>query len=105
PRGSRDASPDSSPARPLRAGRGGARAVRRPDRRAPRGREWGRDYRRLIEHVRWFTSALLAAHGVPQAVLEGGTPFFDSITEQSRPFTTDRQLDDGDLVEAGTRTG
>jgi len=48
-----------------------------------------------------FALELIAAHGVPDAVIAGTAPFFAQILAESRPFTTDRVLLDGDTIRAG----
>jgi glyoxylase-like metal-dependent hydrolase (beta-lactamase superfamily II) len=50
-----------------------------------------------------FALELIAAHGVPNAVITGTAPFFAQILAESRPFTTDRVLLDGDTIRAGGR--
>src|SRR4051794_26743977 len=62
---------------------------------------WGRDYRRLVAGERAFTRGLMAAHGVPAAVIADSEAFFERIVAESRPFETDVVLVDGDTIRAG----
>ncbi len=65
---------------------------------------WGLDYARRIAGERIFTRELMAAHGVPVAVIDSSDEFFARIAADGRPFETDRVLADGDRVIAGGRT-
>lgn len=65
---------------------------------------WGRDYYGLAAEEERFTTALMAAHGVPPDVIAGSAEWFARIIEHGRPFDTDRVLADGDSIRAGSRT-
>jgi len=65
---------------------------------------WGLEYEERARAERLFTQRLMAAHGVPEKVVEDSAPFFEYIVESSSPFTTDRVLSDGDTIHAGGRT-
>jgi len=65
--------------------------------------QWGSAYheRALQEHR--FSEALMLAHGVPEKLVAETEPFFAHIIDDSRDFTTDRVLSDGETIEAGGR--
>jgi glyoxylase-like metal-dependent hydrolase (beta-lactamase superfamily II) len=65
---------------------------------------WGVDYRARADAEQAFTRALMAAHGVPEDVIDSSDDFFAMILANGRPFETDRVLVDGDRVIAGGRT-
>jgi len=65
---------------------------------------WGRQLLELAGAERRFTLALMESHGVPEDVIADSLKFFERISDESRPFETDRVLSDGDTVRAGERT-
>ena len=65
---------------------------------------WGAHYRARADAEQAFTRALMAAHGVPEDVIDSSDDFFAMILANGRPFETDRVLVDGDRVTAGGRT-
>jgi glyoxylase-like metal-dependent hydrolase (beta-lactamase superfamily II) len=64
---------------------------------------WGEDYHGRAALERRFGRRLLAAHGVPPAVIEQSEPFWDHIVENGAGFRTTDVLDDGDVIRAGGR--
>jgi glyoxylase-like metal-dependent hydrolase (beta-lactamase superfamily II) len=60
-------------------------------------------YHREIELDRAFSHRLMAAHGVPDAVIDGNEHFWDFLRENSAAFDADVRLADGDVVRAGGR--
>jgi glyoxylase-like metal-dependent hydrolase (beta-lactamase superfamily II) len=64
---------------------------------------WGAEYQDRVAHERRFTRELMAAHGVPQPLIEASKPFFDYIVHGGSEFATDRILSDGDTIRAGGR--
>jgi glyoxylase-like metal-dependent hydrolase (beta-lactamase superfamily II) len=65
---------------------------------------WGADYHDRVAHEHAFTLSLMAEHGVPERVIEASEPFFAHIVRESRAFSTDVVLADGDTIQAGGRT-
>ena len=65
---------------------------------------WGADYRARADAEQAFTRELMAAHGVPEDVIDSSDDFFAMILANGRPFETDLVLVDGDRVTAGDRT-
>jgi glyoxylase-like metal-dependent hydrolase (beta-lactamase superfamily II) len=61
------------------------------------------DYHGKIELDRTFSHRLMAAHGVPDAVIEENEDFWDFIRTNSATFRADVRLADGDVVRAGGR--
>jgi glyoxylase-like metal-dependent hydrolase (beta-lactamase superfamily II) len=61
------------------------------------------DYHRRIELDRAFSHRLMAAHGVPDAVIEDNEDFWDFLRSNSATFGADVRLADGDVVRAGGR--
>jgi glyoxylase-like metal-dependent hydrolase (beta-lactamase superfamily II) len=65
---------------------------------------WGREYHARAAEERRFTLALIAAHGVPQEVIDATEPFYEYIEREGTAFETDRVLLDGETIRAGGRT-
>jgi len=65
---------------------------------------WGHRYDERAAAEQRFTRALMAAHGVPDDVIDSSDDFFARIEADGRPFDTDVVLSDGDRVTAGDRT-
>ena len=61
------------------------------------------DYHGAIEHDRAFSRRLMAAHGVPDAVIDDSEDFWEFLRENSASFEPDVRLADGDVVRAGGR--
>lgn len=64
---------------------------------------WGASYVERADSEQHFTRALMAAHGVPEAVIDSSDDFFAMILANGRPFQTDVVLSDGDRITAGGR--
>lgn len=65
---------------------------------------WGLDYVARADAEQRFTRELMAAHGVPEDVIDSSDDFFAAILANGRPFETDLLLADGDHVTAGGRS-
>jgi glyoxylase-like metal-dependent hydrolase (beta-lactamase superfamily II) len=65
---------------------------------------WGSEYAERAAAEQRFTRSLMAAHGVPDEVIESSDEFFALIVANGRPFETDLVLSDGDRLTAGGRT-
>jgi glyoxylase-like metal-dependent hydrolase (beta-lactamase superfamily II) len=65
---------------------------------------WGAEYHQRVAQEHEFTLALIAAHGVPEHLIEATEPFFAYIVSNSSSFETDVILSDGDRIRAGDRT-
>jgi glyoxylase-like metal-dependent hydrolase (beta-lactamase superfamily II) len=61
------------------------------------------DYHREIELDRAFSHRLMAAHGVPDRVIEDNEDFWGFLRDNSAAFEADVRLADGDVVRAGGR--
>jgi glyoxylase-like metal-dependent hydrolase (beta-lactamase superfamily II) len=65
---------------------------------------WGIGYHEQAAVERRFTEKLLAAHGVPAALIADSEPFWEHIIRGSADYETDVVLADGDEIRAGDRT-
>jgi glyoxylase-like metal-dependent hydrolase (beta-lactamase superfamily II) len=70
---------------------------------AARTAAWGMEYDERVAHERHFGRRLLAAHGVPAALIERSEPFWDHIVRNSAGFVSTDVLAEGDVVRAGGR--
>ena len=66
--------------------------------------QWGLAFDEHSRADQRFTRELMAANGVPAAVVDSSDDFFARIVADSRPFKTDLVLSDGDRITAGGRT-
>jgi glyoxylase-like metal-dependent hydrolase (beta-lactamase superfamily II) len=57
-----------------------------------------------IERDRTYSHRLMAAHGVPDDVIDHNESFWDFLRQNSATFVADVRLTDGDTIQAGTRT-
>jgi glyoxylase-like metal-dependent hydrolase (beta-lactamase superfamily II) len=60
-------------------------------------------YEQRIAMDRRFSRALMAHHGVPGAVINGGEGFWDYLRDSAERFDADIRLSDGDVISAGGR--
>jgi glyoxylase-like metal-dependent hydrolase (beta-lactamase superfamily II) len=65
---------------------------------------WGLEYVERADSEQGFTRLLMAAHGVPDDVIDSSDDFFAAIIANGRPFETDVVLANGDRIAAGSRT-
>ena len=65
---------------------------------------WLRDYEERAAAERRFTVALMAAHGVPEALIAQTGAFFDYIVRAGSTLEVDRVLVDDERIQAGGRT-
>jgi glyoxylase-like metal-dependent hydrolase (beta-lactamase superfamily II) len=65
--------------------------------------EYVADYHHKIELDRAFSHRLMAAHGVPGAVIDDNEDFWDFLRSNSADFDADVRLADGDVIRAGGR--
>jgi glyoxylase-like metal-dependent hydrolase (beta-lactamase superfamily II) len=65
---------------------------------------WLAEYHERAAEERRFTTALMAAHGVPEDLVAATGPFFDYIARSGEPVHVDRVLLDGETIRAGGRT-
>jgi glyoxylase-like metal-dependent hydrolase (beta-lactamase superfamily II) len=65
---------------------------------------WGEEYDERVALERHFGRRLLAAHGVPAALIERSEPFWDHIVRNGAGFVTTNVLVDGDVIRAGGRS-
>jgi glyoxylase-like metal-dependent hydrolase (beta-lactamase superfamily II) len=66
--------------------------------------QWGLAYHERARAEHRFSEALMLAHGVPEDIVAGTTPFFEHILSDSEDFVTDRVLSDGETIAAGGRS-
>jgi len=64
---------------------------------------WGAEYDERAARERRFGRRLLAAHGVPVALIEQSEPFWDHIVRNSAGFVSTDVLAAGDVIRAGGR--
>ena len=64
---------------------------------------WGVEYDERVALERRFGRRLLAAHGVPAALIEQSKPFWDHIVRNSAGFVSTDVLVEGDVIRAGGR--
>jgi glyoxylase-like metal-dependent hydrolase (beta-lactamase superfamily II) len=66
--------------------------------------DYGASYAQHVAHERAYSRGLMATHGVPVAVIEDNEGFWEFIRRNSRDFSADVRLRDGDRIRAGGRT-